>query len=143
MLDQAEKFLAQVKPEREGKVVTVKIEGTEAFGPLVASLLLPAVAKAREAAQRAQSTNNLKQIALAMHNYADVHGQFPAGGRARARREDAAQLARGDLAVHRTGGRCTSSTTSTSLGTAKTTRSCSPGCPRCIGIRARRTCRQS
>ncbi len=52
MLDQAEKFLAQVKPEREGKVVTVKIEGSEAFGPLVASVLLPAVAKVREAAQR-------------------------------------------------------------------------------------------
>jgi hypothetical protein len=77
ILDQAEKFLAQVKPAREGSVVTVKIEGTEAFGPMVAAILLPAVAKAREAAQRAQSTNNLKQIALAMHVYADVHKAFP------------------------------------------------------------------
>ena len=77
LLDMAEKFLAQIKPERQGNIVTVKVEGTEAFGPLVASLLLPAVAKAREAAQRAQSTNNLKQIALAMHNYADVHKGFP------------------------------------------------------------------
>jgi beta-lactamase regulating signal transducer with metallopeptidase domain len=77
LLEQAEKFLAQVKPTREGKVVSLKIEGTEAFGPLVAGLLLPAVAQARDAAQRAQSTNNLKQIALAMHNYHDVHKHFP------------------------------------------------------------------
>ena len=34
---------------------------------------------ARQAARnRAVSTNNLKQIGLAMHNYLDVHGRFPA-----------------------------------------------------------------
>lgn len=36
-----------------------------------------AVMSARSAAGRAQSMNNLKQIALAMHNYNDVHGSFP------------------------------------------------------------------
>ena len=47
---------------------------------MLIALLLPAVQAAREASRRSACSNNLKQIALAMHNFESVKGHFPGSG---------------------------------------------------------------
>ncbi|MGQ3683707.1 MAG: DUF1559 family PulG-like putative transporter [Candidatus Loosdrechtia sp.] len=50
---------------------------------ILAGILLPALARARESARRTQCASNLKQIGLAMHMYANENGEtFPTGGKA-------------------------------------------------------------
>jgi len=63
-------------PQRSGFTLIELLVVIAIIAVLVA-LLLPAVQQAREAARRSTCKNNLKQLALAMHNHHDVYMKFP------------------------------------------------------------------
>src|SRR5262249_51353981 len=76
-VDTADTLLDSLKIEQQGDQVLATATAEAEDAASLVAMLLPAVAQARLAARRTQSMNNLKQLALAMHNYADVNQSLP------------------------------------------------------------------
>jgi hypothetical protein len=69
--------LKSLQVEVSEREVTATAQPHVGISSTAIALLVPAIESARIAAQRTQSMNNLRQIALAMHNYAATYGHFP------------------------------------------------------------------
>lgn len=68
-----------IPPRRRSGFTLIELLVVIAIIAILIALLLPAVQQAREAARRSTCKNNLKQLAIGLHNYHDTHDVLPFG----------------------------------------------------------------